>query len=149
MSSSSHPTYLVMVYTAVGENKDKIKGASRAAIASYIKSNYDGLAEGARFNATLRRTLKDGVENDLLEHGASHQRYKVTDKGKEDRDKGGEKPRNSAKKKKSGAKKGKTKTKNKGKRAKEKPKKVESLYCTVAYCVGVRECETEGVCCLS
>lgn len=65
-----------MIFEAIKSNKDKIKGASRAAIAEYIKSTYN-LPGGAAFNSHLRKSLKNGIKCGILINGSSNQRYKI------------------------------------------------------------------------
>ena len=70
-----------MVFEAIIHIKELHKGASRAKIASHIKSNYNNLARGAQFNTCLRKALHDGILRGVLEFGETKQRFKITDLG--------------------------------------------------------------------
>merc|ERR1711972_802591 len=68
-------TYLEMVCEAIPLIRDR-KGASRAAIASWIQENCSKEA-GAMFNARLRTALNKGLEKGVLKEGNTNQRYRI------------------------------------------------------------------------
>ena len=71
----STKTYLEMVCEAIPLIRDR-KGASRAAIASWIQENCSKEA-GAMFNARLRTALNKGIEKGVLKEGNTNQRYRI------------------------------------------------------------------------
>ena len=71
----STKTYLEMVTEAIPIIRDR-KGASRAAIASWIQKNCSKEA-GAMFNARLRTALNKGLENGVLKEGNTAQRFRI------------------------------------------------------------------------
>ena len=71
----STKTYLEMVCEAIPLIRDR-KGASRAAIASWIQDNCSKEA-GAMFNARLRTALNKGLEKGVLKEGNTNQRYRI------------------------------------------------------------------------
>ena len=106
----STKTYLEMVTEAIPVIRDR-KGASRAAIAAWIQSNFRKEA-GAMFNARLRTALNKGIEKGVLKEGNTSQRFRI-----------GELPKPTKPKKKKVASK-KKKTPKKKKKAASKKKKV-------------------------
>ena len=104
----STKTYLEMVCEAIPIIRDR-KGASRAAIASWIQQNCSKEA-GAMFNARLRTALNKGLENGVLKEGNTSQRYRI-----------GELPKPTKPKKKKVASKKKTASKKKSASKKRKP----------------------------
>ena len=76
--------YIRMAFEAIIKTRAGVKGSSRAAIANYIKANFDVKAEGAHFNASLRKALKDGIERGVIEEGSSIQRFKITKLGRKE-----------------------------------------------------------------
>ena len=64
-----------MVTEAIPIIRDR-KGASRAAIASWIQKNCSKEA-GAMFNARLRTALNKGLENGVLKEGNTAQRFRI------------------------------------------------------------------------
>eukprot|EP01084_Bolivina_argentea_P172895 299460_1 len=82
---SRNPPYIRMVFEAITKTRHAGKGVSRAKIASYIKSNWDNIAEGTQFNSFLRRAIKNGMERGVLEEGQTNQRFKITDLGRKER----------------------------------------------------------------
>eukprot|EP01084_Bolivina_argentea_P279106 477105_1 len=123
----AHPSYKFMILEAISENRNKILGATRPAIASYIKLEYE-MEGGARFNSHLRRALTSGIELGILKQGSTNQRFKMTADGKKERKatikkKDGKKPKKKTpKRKKKKPKKKATKKKTK-KKAKKKTTK--------------------------
>ena len=135
----STKTYLEMVCEAIPLIRDR-KGASRAAIASWIQNNCSKEA-GAMFNARLRTALNKGIESGVLKEGNTTQRYrigvlpkptkpkkkKVASKKKTTSKKkkatGSKKKKASSKKKKSASKKKKPASKKKKKPSKASKKK--------------------------
>lgn len=84
-SKPRNPPYIRMVFEAISATRHAGKGASRARIASYIKANWNDLADGAQFNSCLMRALHDGIERGVLIKGSSVQRFKITDLGRKER----------------------------------------------------------------
>lgn len=80
-----NPPYIRMVFEAITSTRHAGKGVSRAKVASYIKANYENIAEGPQFNSCLRRALKDGIDRGVLENGETIQRYKITNLGRKER----------------------------------------------------------------
>ncbi|MES1912771.1 MAG: hypothetical protein MHM6MM_004996 [Cercozoa sp. M6MM] len=74
-ASASPPKYIDMVVMAIKEARDFTRGASRAKIASWIKSNYPQCDTGA-FNTALRNALNKGIEDGVLAQGETSQRFK-------------------------------------------------------------------------
>lgn len=60
---SLHPTYKVMITTAIKELKDR-KGASRQAIQAYIEKNFKGITQAP---VHMKKTLTSGIENGTFE----------------------------------------------------------------------------------
>lgn len=83
-SVGSKKPYIRMAFEAIMHTKHAGKGASRAKIANYIKANYDNIASGAQFNTCLRKALNDGIARGVLEHGATEQRFKITNLGRKE-----------------------------------------------------------------
>ena len=125
----SGPSFIEMTVKAISQTKDKRNGASRQAIANYIKSNYNKEG-GALFNSHLRRALKTAFEKSIIKYGSTQQRYKLGDNvkslDKKPKKKVGKKKpvKKAAKKKKTKkqTKKSKAKSKSKTKPKKKKPK---------------------------
>ncbi len=117
MTAIAQPSFQMMAFEAIAHTRHAGKGASRAAIANFIKGNYSVKAEGAHFNAALRGALNKAVDDGSLEHGSTTQRFKLTQKGRDAR-----KPKPKRKKKKKAAKKKKKPAKKK-KKAPAKKKK--------------------------
>lgn len=59
--AKSHPSYVDMVVKALSDNKDR-KGASRQAIAKYIKDNFEVGGHASHVKSSLRHALEHGVE---------------------------------------------------------------------------------------
>merc|ERR1712203_576316 len=109
--SKKNPTYEVMVFKAVLEIRDYIKGASRPAIKKYIEQTYKITAS----TAALRRALKKGVDSKALTQEG--QRFKLDPAKRAELRKPAPKPK---KKKKVAKKKKKKKTVKKKKDCQEK-----------------------------
>merc|ERR1711972_1254821 len=93
-----------MVIAAIPAIEDR-KGASRAAISSWIQKTYNNEGGGV-FNGSLRTALNKGVEKGMLVPGATDQRYKIGVLPKVVKKKGSSKKNtSSSKKKKTGSKK--------------------------------------------
>ena len=73
----------MMVLDALNMHKNTKEGTSRASIANCIKGKYK-LKGGSVFNAALRKALQSGIESGIFEHGATKQRFKLTNKGREE-----------------------------------------------------------------
>ena len=111
----STKTYLEMVCEAIPIIRDR-KGASRAAIASWIQQNCSKEA-GAMFNARLRTALNKGLENGVLKEGNTSQRYRIGELPKPTKPK----KKKVASKKKTASKKKKASSKKKSASKKRKP----------------------------
>ena len=109
--------YLDMVIAAIPAIKDR-KGASRAAISSWIQKTYNKEGGGV-FNGSLRTALNKGVEKGMLVPGATDQRYKIGVLPKVVKKKPASKKKSSSKKKKSSKKKWKIYKKNSEKNKKK------------------------------
>eukprot|EP00483_Globobulimina_turgida_P001532 UN01534 len=81
-STNKKKPYIRMAFAAILHTKHGGKGVSRQKIASYIKSNFDSVAEGSAFNTALRKALKDGMLRGVLTAGSSSQRYKILPLGR-------------------------------------------------------------------
>eukprot|EP01084_Bolivina_argentea_P166963 289852_1 len=112
MSTKKMP-YIRMIFDAIEYTKAGRKGASRAAIANYIKNNFDSLAEGSRFNTALRKALNDGITRGVLIKGDTAQRYKITNLGKDEMNESNPSTKYVEKKKKKVKPKSKSKSKKK------------------------------------
>merc|ERR1712228_795636 len=82
---SAPMTFIRMAFEAISATRAGRKGASRQAIANYIKANFEVKSEGASFNSALRRALKDGIDRGVIEEGSSIARFKITDLGRRER----------------------------------------------------------------
>merc|ERR1712228_1025878 len=82
---SAPMTFIRMSFEAISATRAGRKGASRQAIANYIKANFEVKSEGASFNSALRRALKDGIDRGVIEEGSSIARFKITDLGRRER----------------------------------------------------------------
>merc|ERR1711951_343045 len=114
-------SYLDMVIAAIPAIKDR-KGASRAAISSWIQKTYNKEG-GGMFNGSLRTALNKGVEKGMLVPGATDQRYKIGVLPKVVKKKPASKKKSSSKKKKSSKKKTSSKKKKTGSKKKAPTKK--------------------------
>ncbi|MES1910533.1 MAG: hypothetical protein MHM6MM_003111 [Cercozoa sp. M6MM] len=72
---TSVPKYIDMVVMAIKDARDFTRGASRAKIASWIKTNYPK-CDNAAFNAALRNALSKGLETGVLAQGETPRRFK-------------------------------------------------------------------------
>ena len=120
----STKTYLEMVCEAIPLIRDR-KGASRAAIASWIQENCSKEA-GAMFNARLRTALNKGLEKGVLKEGNTNQRYRIgvlpkATKPKPKKKKVASKKKTTSKKKKATGSKKKKASKKKTTSKKKKP----------------------------
>ena len=120
----STKTYLEMVCEAIPVIRDR-KGASRAAIASWIQENCSKEA-GAMFNARLRTALNKGIEKGVLKEGNTNQRYRIgvlpkATKPKPKKKKVASKKKTASKKKKATGSKKKKASKKKTTSKKKKP----------------------------
>eukprot|EP01084_Bolivina_argentea_P279105 477103_1 len=93
---ATHPSFKLMIMAAIAANTNRAKGASRAAIANYIKATYK-MGGNANFNAHLRRALAAGLAAGVLQQGSTNQRFKMTDAGRKVR-KDANKPKKAKKK---------------------------------------------------
>ena len=118
---ASHPAYKFMIFEAIASQRTAGKGSSRQAIANYIQSTYK-IKAGASFNSALRRALAAGIKAGIFAHGATAQRFKMTEAGRAAR-KDANKPKPKPKKKKKVVKKKKKTTKKKKKKTTKKKKK--------------------------
>ena len=80
---SSRPSYRMMVMNAIAAQSHFGHGASRAAIANYIKANNQVGQQS--FTANVRRALNGLMDDKMIVHGDTVQRYKLTDKGRDAR----------------------------------------------------------------
>ena len=120
---AARPSYKMMVLTACATLSHFGRGVSRQAIAKYVAENYE-VSEGSYFNTALRTALRKGIENGLLQHGDTKQRFKLTAAGRAERNPPKPKKRKkTVKKKKTTNKKKKAASRKKAAAKKSKKKK--------------------------